>query len=172
MISHGNLTCCVYQSFIVVRETSSVYTVRYTCFRLPVLLYVFTFKPPTPNTPEKIPVHLGFLPLHHSYGLLVYGFGCLMSPSTVVVMRKWNIDLALDSIPRLTTPFHALLCTSFINDIQISGDQCRPHPFRYSPASQPSENQERKYQFVGIDRLWGGLPSSGTCDQVKSHMQR
>jgi hypothetical protein len=57
-------------------------------------------KPPPPVNPEGIPVVLAFLPLHHTYGLHHYSFRSLLDPATYVIMSKWDIDLALKSIPK------------------------------------------------------------------------
>ncbi|ESK94691.1 4-coumarate- ligase [Moniliophthora roreri MCA 2997] len=82
MITHGNLLYSLYQTGVVTRTTMEVYT------------------PPTPKTPEGIPIALGFLPMHHSYGLHAYCFRSLLSPTTIVILAKWNIDVALKVIPK------------------------------------------------------------------------
>ncbi|KIM41001.1 hypothetical protein M413DRAFT_19093 [Hebeloma cylindrosporum] len=82
MISHGNLIFSVGQSLVMVQVISEVYT------------------PPTPGTPEGIPITLAFLPLHHTYGLHAYSFRACLAPSTLVILPKWDINVALKVIPR------------------------------------------------------------------------
>ncbi|KAK7050947.1 hypothetical protein VNI00_005059 [Paramarasmius palmivorus] len=82
MINHGNIIYSLYQTGVVGQTTLEVYT------------------PPTPNTPEGIPVALAFLPMHHSYGLHAFCFRSLLAPSTLVILSKWNVDLALKVIPK------------------------------------------------------------------------
>ncbi|KAH6912657.1 amp dependent CoA ligase [Coprinopsis sp. MPI-PUGE-AT-0042] len=82
MISHGNLIYSLGQAVVVATVTQQVYT------------------SPPPVNPEGIPVILAFLPLHHTYGLHSYSFRSLLEPATYIIMSKWNIDLALKSIPK------------------------------------------------------------------------
>ncbi|KAF8830832.1 hypothetical protein HHX47_DHR2001024 [Lentinula edodes] len=77
MITHGNL---LYSLFQIITRT------QITALILP---------PPT-----NIPVCLAFLPMHHTYGLHVYCFQSLLTPSTIAIMPKWNINAALKAIPK------------------------------------------------------------------------
>ncbi|KAF9004607.1 hypothetical protein BDQ17DRAFT_1240838 [Cyathus striatus] len=82
MISHGNIIYSMAQVMVVRQVTATVH-------------------PPQPlKTPEGIPVSLAFLPLHHTYGLHVYCFRAMITPNTLVIMSKWNIDTALQLIPK------------------------------------------------------------------------
>ncbi|KAL0061959.1 hypothetical protein AAF712_011243 [Marasmius tenuissimus] len=87
MITHGNLLYSLSQAFVIVQTVLAVAT------------------PPTPPTPEGIPIGLGFLPFHHSYGLHAFCYRHLLAPSTVVILAKWNAEVALRVIPkyRITT---------------------------------------------------------------------
>lgn len=82
MISHGNLTYSLGQAIVVQQAVAEVYT------------------PPTPATPEGILVTLAFLPLHHTYGLHAYCFRACLVPNTLVIMSKWDIELAFKAIPK------------------------------------------------------------------------
>ncbi|KAJ3506882.1 hypothetical protein NLJ89_g6614 [Agrocybe chaxingu] len=82
MISHGNLIFSIGQSIVMGQLIADVYT------------------PPTPKTPEGIPVTLAFLPLHHTYGLHGYCFRSCLSPNTLVLPSKWDIHACLKAIPK------------------------------------------------------------------------
>ncbi|KAF9267794.1 acetyl-CoA synthetase-like protein [Marasmius fiardii PR-910] len=82
MITHGNLIYSLSQSVIISQAVMEVYTA------------------PTPPTPEGIPIGLGFLPFHHSYGLHSFCFRHLLAPSTIVILSKWNIEVTLKAIPK------------------------------------------------------------------------
>ncbi|KDR83116.1 hypothetical protein GALMADRAFT_238939 [Galerina marginata CBS 339.88] len=82
MISHGNLLYSIGQAVGVQQAAMEVYT------------------PPVPKNPEGLPVTLAFLPLHHTYGLHAYCFRAFLLPSTLVILPKWDINVALDAIPR------------------------------------------------------------------------
>jgi acyl-CoA synthetase (AMP-forming)/AMP-acid ligase II len=65
--------------------------------------------------PEGIPVGLGFLPLHHTYGLYYYAFRVFLQPYTLVLLSQWDIEVALTAIPKyphLMLHCHCML-TSF-----------------------------------------------------------
>ena len=40
------------------------------------------------------------LPIHHTYGLQVTTFRCFLSPTTLVLLPKWNAYLYFDCIPK------------------------------------------------------------------------
>ncbi|KAF9459208.1 hypothetical protein BDZ94DRAFT_1268837 [Collybia nuda] len=82
MISHGNIVYSLAQSVVVGQATAEVY------------------QPPPPKTPEGIPVGLGFLPLHHTYGLHAYCFRAFLTPATLLIMARWDIEVALKAIPK------------------------------------------------------------------------
>lgn len=52
------------------------------------------------DTPGGYPIAIAFLPLYHAMGLHSYVFRALLSPSTVVILPKWDVDLALSLIPK------------------------------------------------------------------------
>ncbi|KXN90934.1 putative 4-coumarate--CoA ligase 1 [Leucoagaricus sp. SymC.cos] len=82
MISHGNLNYSLAQFMVIATATMAVYT------------------PPQPKTPEGIPVTLAFLPLHHTYGLHAYSFRAFLAPQTSVILGSWDINVALEVIPK------------------------------------------------------------------------
>ncbi|KAF8074103.1 hypothetical protein FPV67DRAFT_787638 [Lyophyllum atratum] len=82
MISHGNLIYSIGQVVVTGQALSEVYT------------------PPPIHTPEGIPIGLAFLPLHHTYGLHTYCFRSFLSPMTFVLLSKWDLKLALETIPK------------------------------------------------------------------------
>lgn len=82
MISHGNVIFSLYQAIVVAMDAMSV------------------APPAPPKTPEGIPVTLAFLPFYHSFGLHVIAFRAFMSPTTFVMLNKWNIETALKAIQR------------------------------------------------------------------------
>ncbi|KAF6747808.1 amp dependent CoA ligase [Ephemerocybe angulata] len=91
MISHGNIVYSLYQVAVVAQAMLQVHT------------------PPTPKTPEGIPVVLAFLPIHHTYGLHSYSFRGFMAPMTQVFMRQWDVDVALSSVPKYKVTTLALI---------------------------------------------------------------
>ena len=57
-------------------------------------------QPPVATTPEAVQKVLAFLPLHHAYGFMVFCVRAMLTPTTIVIMPKWNIDWALGLIPK------------------------------------------------------------------------
>lgn len=105
MISHGNIIFSVAQYLVLAQVSLAVHTVRLSLLSLPSYAIMLTFflwlyQPPTPPTPEGIPIILSYLPLHHTYGLHAYAFRGLLAPSTQVIVPKWNIKTALALIPK------------------------------------------------------------------------
>ncbi|KAJ8502359.1 hypothetical protein ONZ45_g11839 [Pleurotus djamor] len=98
MISHGNLQYSISQAAVVATETLSVYT------------------PPPLPTPEGLPIFLAFLPLHHTYGLHAFSFRPFLTPSTVVILPRWNIEHALKVIAKYHIT-HLPLIPSVIHQI-------------------------------------------------------
>ncbi|PFH48611.1 hypothetical protein AMATHDRAFT_149489 [Amanita thiersii Skay4041] len=82
MLSHGNIKVSFGQMIVLAQEVAEVYT------------------PPEPKTPDGLPKTLAFLPMHHSYGLHTYCFRAFVAPNTMVILPKWNTDLALSVIPK------------------------------------------------------------------------
>jgi acyl-CoA synthetase (AMP-forming)/AMP-acid ligase II len=82
MVTHGGLIASLFQAIVMGQA-------------------IALSNPPKPlKTPEGIPVILGFLPLHHSYGLHQFSFRAFMMPSTTVLQSKWDIDVAINAIQR------------------------------------------------------------------------
>jgi len=82
MISHGNIVFALGQMVVAGDAAAQV---------LP------------PADPEVISVTLAFLPLHHTYGLFVYCFRTTLLASTLVLLPKWDINVALKAIPKYVT---------------------------------------------------------------------
>ncbi|TFK27568.1 amp dependent CoA ligase [Coprinopsis marcescibilis] len=91
MISHGNLIYSIGQAAVMGQINAQVYT------------------PPPPVAEEGLPVVLAFLPLHHTYGLHSYSYRAFLAPGTLVIMDKWDIDVALRCIPQYKVSGIALI---------------------------------------------------------------
>ena len=50
--------------------------------------------------PEGMHVVLAFLPMHHTYGLHMYAFRSCLACSTLALIPKWDVKLALKAIPK------------------------------------------------------------------------
>ncbi|KAF8887155.1 hypothetical protein BD779DRAFT_1786298 [Infundibulicybe gibba] len=98
MISHHNVNYSLAQRAIVNQTNAEVYTA------------------PTPPTPEGIPVVLGFLPMHHSYGLHAYIFQNCLAPSTVVIISRWNTEVALKAVSKFRVT-HLSLIPSIVHQL-------------------------------------------------------
>lgn len=57
-------------------------------------------KPPPPVNPEGIPINLAVLPMYHTYGLHTFCFRAFLSPRTILILSKWDINIALRCIPK------------------------------------------------------------------------
>lgn len=112
MISHGNVIFSLYQAIVVAMDAMSVAPVRVLSSQAATihLLTVGSYQPAPPKTPEGIPVTLAFLPFYHSFGLHVIAFRAFMSPTTFVMLNKWNIETALKAIQRCISLVVLLLC--------------------------------------------------------------
>lgn len=51
-------------------------------------------------TPPSILIGLGFLPLHHTYGLYAYAFRPCFIQTTLIILSQWDVRLALALIPK------------------------------------------------------------------------
>lgn len=47
--------------------------------------------------------------MHHTYGLHTFNFRAFLTPYTFVFLRQWDIDLALDSVPKYKVSVMALI---------------------------------------------------------------
>ncbi|TRM61394.1 hypothetical protein BD626DRAFT_502382 [Schizophyllum amplum] len=63
----------------------------------------------TAAAPPPRPTSLAFLPMYHTYGLHGALFRPLLAPSTVVVMRKWDVGKGLEAIRRYNITALALV---------------------------------------------------------------
>ncbi|KAG2033462.1 hypothetical protein BDR03DRAFT_1002101 [Suillus americanus] len=82
MASHGNITATTLSTMVNGMEMAK------------------TQDPPVWNTPDGLQVTFNVLPLYHSIGLYTTSFLNFFSPSTTVMLPKWNIDIFFDSIPK------------------------------------------------------------------------
>ncbi|KAF4577266.1 hypothetical protein EYR40_009365 [Pleurotus pulmonarius] len=98
MISHGNLQYSISQAIVVATGIKAVFT------------------PPPPPTPEGLPIFLAFLPFHHTYGLHAFSFRPFLTPVTVVILPRWNLDLAFTAISKYRIT-HLPLIPSVIHQI-------------------------------------------------------
>ncbi|KDQ62797.1 hypothetical protein JAAARDRAFT_30700 [Jaapia argillacea MUCL 33604] len=98
MISHGNLCFALAQYVVVTKSVLDVYT------------------PPTPKTPEGIPVVLAFLPFYHTFGLHMFAFRGFVAPATAVILPRWNAEFAVKIIPKYRIS-HFLLVPSVVQPL-------------------------------------------------------
>lgn len=91
MISHGNIAVALLQGIVYAQAVAEVYT------------------PPTPPTSEGIPVSIGVLPMHHTYGLHVFAFRPCLAPSTVVLVDTFNVSSLLKLIPKSALSLYGFL---------------------------------------------------------------
>jgi len=82
MVSHGNIINSLNQIFVYTAESLKVQG------------------PPVWNGPGGINVTFNVLPIHHVYGLHVTSFRCFFSPTSLILLPKWNADVYFDSIPK------------------------------------------------------------------------
>ncbi|KAG1855928.1 hypothetical protein F4604DRAFT_1590599 [Suillus subluteus] len=89
MTSHGNITTAILSTIVNGMEMAK------------------TQAPPVWNTPDGLQVIFTVLPLYHSLGLYTTSFFNFLSPSTIVMLPKWDIDIFFDSVPKnhITTLF-------------------------------------------------------------------
>ena len=100
MISHGNILYVLMQIAIMDRAVAEVSTVRLRFIYIIALHDHALPQPPPLKTEESIPVGLGFLPLHHTYGLQFYSFRPFLKPSTVILLSRWDIKIVLNMIQK------------------------------------------------------------------------
>jgi acyl-CoA synthetase (AMP-forming)/AMP-acid ligase II len=92
MTTHGNLAHCFYQYVAFLEESAKLLG-----------------PPPQLQTLEKIPTSLGFLPMYHCYGLQNYSFRTFFSPTTQILMPKWDVEAALQAIQRYRVSHFSLI---------------------------------------------------------------
>lgn len=91
MISHGNMGASLSQYAVTVMAGLAVAPA------------------PPPKTPEGLPVVLAFLPMHHTYGLHTFCFRALLAPTTMVFLKRWDVEVALTAIPKYHVTALALI---------------------------------------------------------------
>ncbi|KZS92177.1 amp dependent CoA ligase [Sistotremastrum niveocremeum HHB9708] len=79
-VSHSNVNASLVQYLMGVRETMKVYT--------------------PPAVPGDIYKTLAVLPFSHTYALHILILRPLLAPSTIVVLPKWDVNLAIDTIQK------------------------------------------------------------------------
>ncbi|KAI0059636.1 acetyl-CoA synthetase-like protein [Artomyces pyxidatus] len=72
MISHCNVIASMLQPMVAMQEMAKFY------------------QPASLDTPEKIPIHLAFLPFYHSMGLHSAILMTFLRPQTILILPKWN----------------------------------------------------------------------------------
>jgi len=80
--------------------TLQTYQVKSSSFTICHQLLISLLQPPVPDRPEGVPAVLAFLPMHHTYGLHAYVFRSMFGRSTFVFMSRWDVDTALQIIPK------------------------------------------------------------------------
>ncbi|KAF8581026.1 acetyl-CoA synthetase-like protein [Ramaria rubella] len=102
MVSHGNLIFSFVQAAIVAQE------------------YFKVANPPLDLS--AIPVVLAFLPLFHSFGLHFTCLRVIARPTTIVLMPRWNLNVALAAIPKYrvnVVPAVPSILHQFVNSPQF-----------------------------------------------------
>ncbi|KAG0708433.1 hypothetical protein DFH29DRAFT_870962 [Suillus ampliporus] len=102
MASHGNITCATLGAMVNGMEM------------------VKAQAPPVWNTPNGLQVTFSVLPIYHSLGLYTTSFYNFLTPSTTVMLPKWNIDLFFDSVPNICMLQHQVL-------VLMLKSRCRYH---------------------------------------------
>ncbi|KAF9451827.1 acetyl-CoA synthetase-like protein [Macrolepiota fuliginosa MF-IS2] len=82
MVSHGNVLYSIRQGVGVMEARAQVNT------------------PPTPQTPDGIPVSLAVLPMHHATGLHSYSLRAFMAPARFIIFPRWNVGAVMEAIPK------------------------------------------------------------------------
>ncbi|KAG0708432.1 hypothetical protein DFH29DRAFT_870961 [Suillus ampliporus] len=101
MISHGNITFATLGTMVNGMEMAKAQA------------------PPVWNTPNGLQATFTVLPVYHSLGLCTTSFYNFLTPSTTVMLPKWNIDLFFDSIPNI-----CMLQVLLVLTLEL---QCRYH---------------------------------------------
>ena len=51
-----------------------------------------------PATPEKIPISLAALPFYHRMGANAFILRLFVTPTTLIILPQWNIDLVIKAL--------------------------------------------------------------------------
>ncbi|KAL1745067.1 hypothetical protein HDZ31DRAFT_37219 [Schizophyllum fasciatum] len=135
MITHGNIIASSFQIDAVARAMSQSNALQ----------------PNVASGPASRPTLLAFLPMYHSYGLHVYVFRNLLSPTTTVIMRKWEIEGALaaitgydiTSIALVPSVVHQLSNYAAENPAAVRGALSRVSNLACGAAHLPSDLKEK-----------------------------
>ncbi|ESK89209.1 4-coumarate- ligase [Moniliophthora roreri MCA 2997] len=106
MITHGSLTASMLQLARVAMSNSN--------------------PPAALPTPEGIPIGLAYLPMHHVYGLGMYCQRNFISPSTLIMMSKWNASEALQLIKKYQVT-HLTLIPPVVHQLVNHPDVSKSH---------------------------------------------
>jgi acyl-CoA synthetase (AMP-forming)/AMP-acid ligase II len=147
MISHGNLIDSWYQISIMSEEALKVQA------------------PPVWNGPEGRNVAFNVLPVHHAYGLHITTFRPFFSPTTLVLLPKWNANVFFDSITkyRITSMslvpslVHQIVHHPRFSTADFSTVQTITCGAAYLPVSLAEQLCSR---FPGVERVGGGYGMS------------
>ncbi|KAI0309886.1 acetyl-CoA synthetase-like protein [Amylostereum chailletii] len=109
--SHQNLCYQSVQPVVMIKEIEKVYT------------------PPPLNTPEGIPVGIGYAPLYHVMGFHLNIIRHFLQPQTVVMIPKWDTELMFTLIAKYKVSFlslvpahvHMLTHSPSFKDADLSG---------------------------------------------------
>jgi hypothetical protein len=99
MISHGNIIAMLKSMEIVATAEAAVAPVGSVSSHSE-LGFTSVSQPTKFSGRDELPINLAFLPLHHCYGLIGYGGRSLLSLVTLVIVPRWDLDFALELIPR------------------------------------------------------------------------
>uniref|UniRef100_D8PTX2 AMP-dependent synthetase/ligase domain-containing protein n=1 Tax=Schizophyllum commune (strain H4-8 / FGSC 9210) TaxID=578458 RepID=D8PTX2_SCHCM len=107
MITHGNLIASLFQVVVATLPPSPFYSASSGSDTVTpsVIAPPSKTSPPSATTPpsDTTPPHptlLAFLPMYHSYALHTHLFRNFLTPTTTVVMRKWDVGRALGLMRR------------------------------------------------------------------------
>ncbi|KAG7092990.1 putative NRPS-like protein biosynthetic cluster [Marasmius oreades] len=148
MITHGSLASSLLQFATVLQSNTN--------------------PPPVLPTPEGIPIGLGFLPMHHVYGLGTYCQRNWFSPATFIMIPRWSVNEALRIIKKYGLT-HLNLVPAALHQLVHHPDITKDH-FKtliaatcgaaYTPSALVDQFQ--KYLPVQIDFLLGYGMSEAT----------
>ncbi|KAL1727657.1 hypothetical protein EV714DRAFT_216764 [Schizophyllum commune] len=99
IITHGNLIASLFQVVVATLPPSPFYSASSGSYSASSASDVFASSPATPSPPLH-PTLLAFLPMYHSYGLHTHIFRNFLTPTTTVVMRKWEVGRAMRLVER------------------------------------------------------------------------
>ena len=105
MISHGNLIDSLLQVIVMSAEALKVQPVCISLLSVCHFLIWVLQKPTVWNGPAGRNVTFNVLPIHHVYGLHITTFRSFFTPTTLVLLPKWNADVYFDSIPKYVSLF-------------------------------------------------------------------